>query len=109
MYTLKTKRWQCTGCGFTSDFDFSQKNLDLHFNNDKSFSKNYLQEGQCPSCDLVGSGALMPKDKTTGSMVFFEEGDVLELPEGGKKNIPKNEIFSKEEIAFFEKQFGYMD
>ncbi len=73
---LKIKTWSCA-CGYAQDFDPTQENQDLHFNNDSQFRLSNLKANECPSCGLKGLKGAMTKetnpDKKTTVTIMGEE------------------------------------
>mgnify|MGYP001589875351 CR=1 FL=1 len=96
---IKIPTWRCA-CDYAQDFEPTQENLDLHFNNNKKFPLiESLKENECPSCHERGNKAQLvketdPKKKTTITIMGEDEVDELVEVEddNGKPKLVKSSI-----------------
>jgi len=70
MLIIKIKTWCCKDCGYQQDCEPTKEMMDKHFNKDKDFRINDVQENECPCCCLEGKRGVQmvketdPKKKT---------------------------------------------
>jgi hypothetical protein len=83
MQIFKIKTWMCNNCGYKQDFEPTQENMDLQFNNDPKFKLNELKENECPNCCLQGLEGFLEKvidEEHKAEMHLVEnEEDVLNI------------------------------
>ncbi len=102
---IKIKTWGC-GCGYHQDFEPTQANQNLHFNNDSQFRVSNLKANECPSCALkekIGTLVLEtePSKKTTITIMGEEEVETHEVDDETKQkdengNRPKRKLNQSE-------------
>ena len=87
---IKIRTWRCSKCDYAQDFEPTQENMDVHFNNDRTFRISNLNENDCPSCALKEVKGVMKKE--------IDPEKKIEMTVMGEEDI-EDEIVEKDEKA----------
>ncbi|KKN59596.1 hypothetical protein LCGC14_0540590 [marine sediment metagenome] len=87
---IKIRTWRCSKCDYAQDFEPTQENMNVHFNNDRTFKVSNLKENECPSCALKGGAGLLKK--------VTNNAKKIKMTVMGEENI-EDEIVEKDKEA----------